>query len=118
MKLSEMPIGSALLCKKRLGVVDTFFDDIEEGDYFVEVRIDKEDYIEYPLAEQFATTRLRDEIEGVHIGREQVMREFLEELEQTVGDGNFYDDRGISIGFSAALFLAGVRKKYEEELKR
>lgn len=52
MKLSEMPVGTALILKKKKGVNETYNDKIKEGEYFIEVRVDEDSWIEYPLAEQ------------------------------------------------------------------
>ena len=52
MKLSKMPIGTALILKKEKGVNDTYDENIQEGEYFVEVRLDHNTWVEYPLAEQ------------------------------------------------------------------
>ena len=52
MKLSEMPIGTALVLKKKKGVNETIDKTIEEGEYFVEVRLDETTWNECKLAEQ------------------------------------------------------------------
>jgi hypothetical protein len=54
----------------------------------------------------------------INKGREQVMREFLEELEKQMNEGNLGFGKGMVQGFSAAIFVSEIKKKYEEELKR
>lgn len=52
MKLEDMKIGTALLVKKEEGVNTTFDGTIKEGEWYIEVRLDKDTWEEYKLMEQ------------------------------------------------------------------
>ena len=63
MKFDEMPIGTALLVKRKKGVNEVYDESIREGDYFVELRLSNDQYKEIKLAEQPKSLVLRSEEE-------------------------------------------------------
>lgn len=52
MKLSEIPLGTALICRKKEGYNETIDDSIVEGELYIEIRKDEGMWIEYKLVSQ------------------------------------------------------------------